>query len=119
MSDQSEKKKTPAPTQDEFIEWVGDLITRVESVDLSANMHWCSQWWEHPEAVARLSALHVQFLICLAEGALSSWWVDHFDRHAAVLFAKRGPFGECGLSHTERGARRALGCEQPPVGWSW
>ena len=107
------------PTQEEFVTWVEGLVSRLESVDRSANMHWCSQWWAHPEAIKRLKALYEEWLARQAEGGMSSWWTDHFDRHAAVLFAKRGPFGECGVSHVERGMRRTLECEQPPAGWSW
>ena len=121
MSDQEAKAKSTeeALSVEDFIGWVEDMMADVESVDRSANMHWCSQWWAHPEAIKRLKALYEEWLARQAEGGMSSWWTDHFDRHAAVLFAKRGPFGECGVSHVERGMRRTLDCEQPPAGWSW
>lgn len=104
---------------DDFIAWVEDTMADLESVDRSANMHWCSQWWAHPEATQRLKALYEEWLDRQTNGGMSSWWVDHFDRHASVLFAKNGPFGECSVSHVERGARRTLECEQPPADWTW
>lgn len=107
------------PTQEEFVTWVEAIAAQLESVDRSANMYWCSQWWAHPEAVDRLVALHAQWLIAAQENIMSSWWVDHFDRHAVVLFAKHGPFGECAVAHVEKGARRTITCEQPPPEWHW
>ncbi|MEX5271537.1 DUF4913 domain-containing protein [Kocuria sabuli] len=105
------------PTREEFAGWVEGLLAQVESVDLSANMHWCSQWWAHPEAVERLSALHAQWILARQENTMSSWWVNHFDAHATVLFSVRGPFAECGTSHVEKGYRRTLVCEPPSAEW--
>ena len=51
------------PTQEEFVTWVEGLVSQLESVDRSANMHWCSQWWAHTEAVDRLTA-----------STPSGWW---------------------------------------------
>lgn len=104
-------------TREELAAWVEGLLSQVESVDLSANMHWCSQWWAHTEAVERFSALHAQWLVARDENTMSAWWVSHFDAHAKVLFSVRGPFGECGTSHTDKGFRRTLACEQPPAEW--
>ncbi|MFC4904180.1 DUF4913 domain-containing protein [Kocuria oceani] len=106
-------------TPEEFVQWVEQLVSRVESVDMNQAMRWCPQWWAHTEAVDRFKALYQEWLLRQAEGGMSSWWTDHFDRHAAVLFTKRGPFGECGTSHVEKSFRRILACEQPPADWIW
>ncbi|WP_082177219.1 DUF4913 domain-containing protein [Arthrobacter sp. RIT-PI-e] len=108
-----------AVTPADLVEWVSYLVSRVESVDRSSGQHWCSQWWNHPEAIDRFRALHERWLEAQADGGMSSWWVDHFDRHASVLFSKRGPFGECGTTHVVSTTRRILATEQPPNGWSW
>ncbi|WP_461171117.1 DUF4913 domain-containing protein [Arthrobacter sp. Z1-15] len=63
-----------------------------------------------------LRGLYEQWLEAQASGRMSSWWIDHYDRHATVLFAKRGPFDECGTTHVGMTARRVLATEQPPVG---
>lgn len=91
MTDQVAQTDENTLSMEDFIEWVEDTMADVESVDRSANMHWCSQWWAHPEAIKRLKALYEEWLARQAGGGMSSWWVDHFDRHAAVLFAKNGP----------------------------
>lgn len=107
-------------TPEDLIDWVEGLAAVLESVDRAQNQYWCSQWWNHPEAVDRFKGMYDQWLEAQAHGGMSSWWVDHFDRHALVLFAKRGPFGECGsTSHVEKSARRTLATEQPPAGWQF
>lgn len=106
-------------TPEELVDWVESLVAMLESVDRSQNQYWCAQWWNHPEAVDRFRALYEQWLDAQANGVMSSWWIDHLDRHATVLFAKRGPFGECGTNHVEKTARRILVTEQPPPGWAW
>lgn len=40
-------------TPEEPVDWVEGLVSMVESVDKSTGMSWCSQWWNHPEAVER------------------------------------------------------------------
>ncbi|WP_394253003.1 DUF4913 domain-containing protein [Arthrobacter pityocampae] len=106
-------------TSHELVDWVESLAAMLESVDRSQNQYWCSQWWKHPEAVDRFRGLYEQWLEAQANGGMSSWWIDHYDRHATTLFTKRGPFGECGTTHTEKTARRILATEQPPQGWHW
>jgi hypothetical protein len=106
-------------TPEELVDWVEGLVAMLESVDRSQNQYWCSQWWNHPEAVDRFRALYEQWLEAQANGGMSSWWIDHFDRHTTVLFARRGPFGECGTTHVHKTARRVLATEQPPHNWGW
>lgn len=109
----------PGPTRDEFVAWVEATIATIESVNQDQNMHWCPQWWRHPEAVDRFRALHRHQLACLPSeddphGALSSWWVDHWDRHAVVLFSKSGPFGQCRSGHENQ---PQLAVKSPPDDW--
>jgi hypothetical protein len=106
-------------TPEELVDWVEGLVAMLESVDRSQNQYWWSQWWAHPEAVDRLRGLYEHWLDARTNGGMSSWWMDHFDRHATVLFAERGPFGECGTAHVARTALRILATEHPPHGWSW
>ncbi|TFC47680.1 DUF4913 domain-containing protein [Cryobacterium sp. TMT2-17-1] len=63
---------------------------------------WCTQWWLHPEIVARFKALwqaSMQADASVMDGdadAVSFWWINHWDRHAAVIFDKgNGPFRDC------------------------
>ncbi|WP_247827433.1 DUF4913 domain-containing protein [Arthrobacter antioxidans] len=114
-----EEKEGFAFTPEELVDWVESLVAMLESVDRSQNRYWFSRWWKHAEAVDRFRALHEQWLEAQADGGMSSWWIDHHDRHATVLVAQRGRFGECGTTHMKKTARRILATEQPPVGWSW
>lgn len=118
-SDDSTDQDPDLITPADLVAWLEEFISEVESVDRSSGQHWCSQWWNHPEAVSRFRALHEKWLEAQEEGGMSGWWVDHFDSHAAVLFAKRGPFGECGTTHQPKTSRRVLACEAPPTDWSW
>lgn len=106
-------------TPEELVDWVEGLVAMLESVDRSQNQYWCAQWWNHSEAVDRLRGLYEQWLEAQAEGGMSSWWIDHYDRQATILFAKRGPFGECGTTHARKTARRILTTQRPPDGWKW
>lgn len=106
-------------TPEDLVDWVESLAAMLESVDRSQNQYWCARWWNHPEAVDRFRGLYEQWLEAQTNGGMSSWWIDHFDRHATVLFSKRGPFGECGTTHVARTARRVLAVEQPTPGWGW
>ncbi|WGD37572.1 DUF4913 domain-containing protein [Lysinibacter sp. HNR] len=77
-----------------FYMWVVKRLSRVEWVP--DNYAWCPQWYDHPEAVDRLHALWLMYLTDEAEGTLSSWWVNHWDRHHGVLFGRLGIFLRCG-----------------------
>ncbi|WP_455904223.1 DUF4913 domain-containing protein [Microbacterium sp.] len=83
----------PGPSED-LIDWVGRMVGWVESPERESST-WCPRWGEHPEAVWRLHALHQAFEIATVDQDLSSWWVNHFDRHAPVLFGRRGIFEAC------------------------
>ena len=115
----SEESEEFAFTPDELVDWVERLFAMIESVDRSQGASWCPQWWNHPEAIDRSKSLYDRWLQADKDQAMSSWWVDHFDRHAAVLFAKRGPFGGCGTKHVPKTERKILTTELPPAEWSW
>jgi len=107
MRDQS--TQPPGPTS-EVVEWVDKLMPYVESPGRQDAV-WCSSWVEHPEAVWRFTALHQAFVHATVDEDLSSWWVNHFDRHAPMLFGTSGIFEACRDGHasdrTFRFARRA------------
>lgn len=110
-------RSRPSPTRVLHKALNPTVATMLESVDRSQNQYWCFQWWNHSEAVDRLRALYEQLLEAQVNGGMSSWWIDHFDRHTTVLSAKRGLFGECGTTHMDKTSRRILVLEQPPFGW--
>lgn len=63
---------------------------------------WCSRWFDHPEAVARLTALMEAFEDLHAKGGSwrSTWLLRHVDPHLLILFdGERGPFWRCADGH--------------------
>lgn len=61
------------------------------------SLAWCPQWWNHIEAVTRISSLwHGWEKSRLEPGAaLSTWILDHADRHMDRLLNPQGPFRYC------------------------
>lgn len=77
-----------------LVEWLLPMWTR----DTGGNtVTWCPQWWRHPEAVARLTALWLAWEHLRQEPALgmSQWWRDHADHHLSILTSTHGPFKGC------------------------
>lgn len=68
------------------------MIDDTESVSDTKNERYCCpQWWAHPEAVNRLTALHAAYRQAVADDTMSAWWIQHWDSHARVLFSQHGP----------------------------
>lgn len=100
----------PPGAPPEVVAWVEKLTRYLESQERDDSV-WCPQWQDHPEAVWRFTALHREFEISFQDDTMSSWWVNHFDRHAPFLFGRMGIFQACETTHdpdrTFRFARRA------------
>lgn len=100
----------PPGAPPEVVAWVEKLTSYLESQEREDSA-WCPQWQEHPEAVWRFTALQREFEIAFQDDTMSSWWVNHFDRHAPFLFGRAGIFQACENGHaadrTFRFARRA------------
>lgn len=107
----SDQEVSPAPDPEEIgtpelppgpseavEQWVGKLVALIESQPRN-DATWCPSWAEHPEAVWRFTALHQAFVLAHVEADLSSWWVNHFDRHALALFGPSGIFEACKSGH--------------------
>lgn len=84
----------------QFVMWVEMFVHDVESVsDESTGRHWCSEWWQHPEAVARLKALYEAYKQADEENTMSAWWIQHWDPQARTLLSGTGPFKDCQRQH--------------------
>ncbi|ANP74829.1 DUF4913 domain-containing protein [Cryobacterium arcticum] len=84
-----------------FLDWLTNHLSTVEVIGTKPTP-WCTQWWLHPEVVARFKALWQASMQADASvmdgdaGAVSSWWINHWDRHAATIFdSTNGPFRDC------------------------
>jgi len=124
MSEEETAEVSPEELLAQFIEWVEMMIHDLESVpDEEGVRFWCSKWWEHPEAVARLSALHTGYIQAVADYQLSQWWIHQWDAHARVLFSPTGPFEACRYGHHQffnksESYTPRLVAELPPPTWA-
>lgn len=67
----------------------------------TAPIRWCKQWWNHESVMMRLTALWQAYEVAYAEGggAVSTWMLDHADRHFDRIMAEGGPLSECRSDH--------------------
>lgn len=108
---------------EQFVTWVVMMVHDLESVpDETSKQKWCVQWWDHPEAVSRLSALYEAYVKAEEEQNLSAWWLQHWDAHARVLLSQDGPFKKCQGRHRffedAKEYRPRLTAVAPPEGWA-
>ncbi|MFJ3395352.1 DUF4913 domain-containing protein [Leifsonia aquatica] len=87
-----------------FLEWAKQFLPIIETANQQTEEHlWCTSWYLHPEAVARLVTLWLAWEEARTsddQRSQSSWWIDHWDRHVPVLLSSRGPFRRCELAHS-------------------
>ncbi|WP_415942061.1 DUF4913 domain-containing protein [Streptomyces sp. 067-1] len=97
-------------------DWVHYLFLPVYGREISTTRPWCAQWYEHPEAVARLHALWLAWQqFTDTEAGLSgpsTWHRDHLDQALMHLRAPDGPFAACTTS-TNRPNHRVLATPAP------
>lgn len=73
----------------------------------AAPVRWCRQWWNHESVMMRLIALWQAYEVAYAEGggAVSTWMLDHADRHFDRIMAEGGPLSECRSDHGNKMTR--------------
>ncbi|WP_194829208.1 DUF4913 domain-containing protein [Nocardia sp. XZ_19_231] len=94
-------------TLDEFVE---KFVARVYRRDVSEGTErgpwrWCSEWWQHGEAVAKLSALWCAFEnLRTGPGTEQAvFWVQFGEPILTKLLGEEGPFKYCyGAAHSKR-----------------
>jgi hypothetical protein len=66
-------------------------------------MSWCDQWWLHKSVVGRMVAAWYAWedAYTAGGGAMSSWILEHADRHHDRVMAEDGPFRKCKSGHTD------------------
>ncbi|WP_328940919.1 DUF4913 domain-containing protein [Streptomyces sp. NBC_00250] len=100
-------------------DWVNHLLLPVYGREISTTRPWCAQWYEHPEAVARLHALWLAWQqLTDTEAGLagpSTWHRDHLDQTLVHLRAPDGPFAACTTSPA-RPNHRVLSTPAPEQG---
>ncbi len=79
---------------------------------------WCAQWWKHPEATIRLTALWLAWEQLRLDPALgmSVWLRDHLDHHMSVLLSGDGPLKGCKPKQHREERLSPLATQPPPAG---
>lgn len=95
--------------------WVHDHFCRVYARDLQKpSNHWCDQWWDHAEAIDRLTSLWEVWELTRTKRGSQAWW-NAVDHHLPILLSEDGPFSGC-----ETGAHHPLApfpLQPTPPGW--
>lgn len=92
-------EEPPALLYSNVIAWVHGWLVPMyrRPVGDGRSLAWCPQWWRHPEAVVRLSALWRGFEQRRTEpgDSMSAWIRDHLDHHMRILNDPAGPLKGC------------------------
>ena len=88
----------------------------------TSTVRWCTQWWQHPEAIIRFTALWQTWEAARlhdSSNGMADWLIGYLDRMLPVLLGEFGPFYSCTPDkHTTPGALAIT--PAPPGFWeSW
>ena len=122
----SQDEKVPEFVYRGVEDWVLNLLAPTIERRLDAagagTLTWCPQWWQHPEAIARLEALWRAWEVCRdTDGeAPSRWFWQHCDPILAVLTdAKTGPMADCKPDHHRKYANGSHLPSEPAPDTYW
>ena len=84
-------------------------------------VRWCERWWDHAEAISRLTVLWTTWETARYDPASKpGWWLD-LDHHLPILLGLDGPFRSCRQPDGQRGGKHEppthAGVEPAPAGW--
>ncbi|GLI00922.1 DUF4913 domain-containing protein [Phytohabitans aurantiacus] len=103
--------------------WVNGYFTPMflHRVPGSPRVRWCCRWWDHAEAIARLTVLWNGWEAARWEPAAKpSWWLD-LDHHLPILIGLDGSFRNCRQPEGQRPGKHEPGTvprvELTPQGW--
>ncbi|MFI5845819.1 DUF4913 domain-containing protein [Catenuloplanes sp. NPDC051500] len=87
----------------------------------STRTRWCPRWWDHAEAIARLTLLWNTWETARWDPAAKpGWWLD-LDYHLPILLSPDGPFRSCRQPDDRRAAKhdpaKHPATEPVPEGW--
>ncbi len=110
--------ETPEPVYPAVEDWVSEYFLPMFRRTLGGEYRWCGQWWQHGEAISRLTALwHAWEVLRLQPGTgIATWYHDHLDQQLPVLMGSRGPFYQCSET-VHREPREAAATPAPGDWW--
>jgi hypothetical protein len=93
----ADAEETPEPVYAAVEDWVTDYFLPMFRRTLGGEFRWCARWWQHGEAISRLSSLwHAWEALRLQQGTgIATWYRDHLDHQLPILMGGRGPFYQC------------------------
>jgi len=112
-----EENSAPQPLYGSVEAWVRGQFLPMFRRPLGGEYRWCLQWWQHAEAITRLTALwHSWEALRLEPGTgMATWLRDHLDHHLTVLLGRGGPFAQC--SEDEHIEPREARAQDASPGW--
>ena len=108
----------PEPDYSTLEDWLIDYFVPMFRRTLGGEFRWCAQWWQHDEAVSRLTSLwHAWETLRLRPGiGIGTWYRDHLDHQLPILMGARGPFYQCSET-AHREPHEAAAAPAPPGWW--
>jgi Domain of unknown function (DUF4913) len=116
--DPASAEVTPEPVYYALEDWLTDYFLPMFRRTLGGEYRWCHQWWQHGEAISRLTALwHAWEVLRLQPGTgIATWYRDHLDHQLPILMGPRGPFYQCSET-THREPHQAQTTPAPGDWW--
>ncbi len=107
----------PEPVYTALEDWLTGYFLPMFRRTLGGEYRWCHQWWQHGEAISRLTSLwHAWEVLRLQPGTgIATWYRDHLDHQLPILMGARGPFYQCSET-THREPHQADAAAAP---WDW
>ncbi len=116
----SEPPPAPEPRYPNVQDWVTDWLAPMTVRRHGPDFHWCPQWWQHAEAISRLTGLWQAWEAAYADSdiAMLTWYQAYLDHHLPVLTSRDGPFLHCSNDQGHnRSAGVVLQTVAPPPGF--
>ncbi|MCX4093661.1 DUF4913 domain-containing protein [Nocardia sp. alder85J] len=86
------------PSLGEFVTGYLSVVYARQATD-TIDTVWCRQWWQHPEALERLTLLWRTREQATTAARVSSWWLGDCEPHMSALLSVSGPFKYCATGH--------------------
>jgi Domain of unknown function (DUF4913) len=107
----------PEPVYTALEDWLADYFLPMFRRPLGGEYRWCARWWQHGEAISRLTSLwHSWEVLRLQPGTgIATWYREHLDHQLPILMGARGPFCQC--SETAHREPREAAAAPAPARW--
>ena len=108
----------PEPVYTAVEDWVTGYFLPMFRRTLGGEFRWCAQWWQHGEAISRLTSLwHAWEVLRLQPGTgIGTWYREHLDHQLPILMGARGPFYQCS-ENAHREPHEAAAAPAPGEWW--